>query len=32
VLAFAAVMAVLALLWLLVPGPPAPRIDTTGLR
>jgi peptidoglycan/LPS O-acetylase OafA/YrhL len=32
VLAFAAVMAALALLWLVVPGPAAPRIDTTGLR
>jgi peptidoglycan/LPS O-acetylase OafA/YrhL len=32
VLAFAAVMAALALLWLVVPDPPAPRIDTTGLR
>jgi peptidoglycan/LPS O-acetylase OafA/YrhL len=31
-LAFAAVMAALAALWLLVPGPAAPTIDTTGLR
>jgi peptidoglycan/LPS O-acetylase OafA/YrhL len=31
-LAFASVMAALALLWFVVPGPVAPRIDTTGLR